>query len=140
EVLQRVARQALASANLAPADVDVVVAGANGLGWQDQAEALALQNLLAKNERFSVTAVKGTIGEIYGASGLFQTLAAVCMIEHGVIPPTLGGARERLAPAPVRGLLREVRSWSRSRSGTALLLAQDLFGSTSAVVLRGCGE
>ena len=140
EVLQRVARQALASAGLLPADVDVVVAGANGLDWQDQAEALALQDLLAKNERFSVTAVKGTIGEIYGASGLFQTLAAVCMIEHGVIPPTLGGARERLAPAPVRGLLREVRSWSRSRSGTALLLAQDLFGSTSAVVLRGCGE
>jgi 3-oxoacyl-[acyl-carrier-protein] synthase II len=139
-VLRRTALQALDAADLSPEDVDVVIAGASGLRAQDQAEALALHDLLANNTRVSVTAIKGTLGETYGASGLFQALAAVCMIDCGIVPPTVG--RERQCPVlpPVNGLSRVARIWPESKRGTTLLLAQDIYGSTSAVVLRGCQE
>jgi len=135
-VLQRTARQALDAAGVSLADVDVVVSGAGGLREQDQVEALALRELLG-NSRAAITAVKGTLGESYGASGLFQTLAAVSMIDRGLIPPTVAGNH----PHPsLRGVVTEARPWPTSKTGTVLLLAQDLFGSISAVVLRGCQD
>jgi 3-oxoacyl-[acyl-carrier-protein] synthase II len=139
-VLIRTAKQALGAAGLTAEDVDVVIAGASGLQSQDQAEALALRALLIENPHACVVGVKGTLGETYGASGLFQALAAVCIIEHGIVPPTVGSAGQRFATHPVNGLLTEARTWSKSKQGTVLLLAQDLFGSTSAVVLKGCHE
>lgn len=139
-VLKRTAQQALDAASVSAEDLDVVVAGASGLRVQDQAEALALSDLLAKNTRVSITAIKGTLGEAYGASGLFQTLAAVCMLDGGIVPPTVGGTRREQAQQSVKGLLTETRNWSASKQGTTLLLAQDLFGSTSAIVLRGYQE
>jgi 3-oxoacyl-[acyl-carrier-protein] synthase II len=138
--LRRVAQRALAAAELAPEDVDVIVAGASGQKAQDQAEALALHALLAENTRATVTAIKGTLGEAYGASGLFQAVVTVCMLDRGLVPPTAGGKRRRPIAPTVNGLLTEARAWPESKHGTALLLAQDLFGSTSAVVLRGCQE
>lgn len=137
--LKRAGQQALEAAGVSPEDVDVVVAGASGLRAQDQAEALALHGLFGHNTRVAVTAIKGTLGETYGASGLFQALAAVCMLDGGVVPPTVGRACQRSATALVNGLVvNEARPWPESRRGTTLLLAQDLFGSTSAVVLLGC--
>ena len=82
-VLQRVAQQALDAASLSLDAIDVVVAGASGQQAQDQAEALALHKLLVENTHASVVAMKGTLGETYGASGLFQTLAATCMLDRG---------------------------------------------------------
>ena len=136
--LRRAARQALDAAGVSPESVDVVLAGASGLRAQDQAEALALHDLFAHHTGVSVTAIKGTLGETYGASGLFQALAAVCMIDCGIIPPTAGRTHQRCATSSVNGLLTEASAWPESKRGTTLLLAQDLFGSTSAVVLRGC--
>ncbi|BCL84237.1 beta-ketoacyl-[acyl-carrier-protein] synthase II [Ktedonobacteria bacterium brp13] len=138
-VLARTARQALKAAGLSPEDVDVVVSGANGLQEQDQVEALALHTLFAHNTHVCVTAIKGTLGETYGASGLFQTLAAVYMLDSGLVPPTIEGAHHHTT-ARVDGLLTKVHAWPESKQGTTLLLAQDIFGSTSAVVLRGCQE
>lgn len=138
--LCRVAQQALAAAKLAPEDVHVVVAGASGQREQDQAEALALHDLLAENTRASVTAIKGTLGEAYGASGLFQAVAAICMLNYGLVPPTAGSKHRRPATPAVHNLLTEACAWPASQEGTALLLGQDLFGSTTAVVLQGCRE
>ena len=137
-VLQRTACQALDAAGVSPEQIDVVVSGASGLKAQDQAEALALCGLLAQNTHASITAIKGTLGESYGASGLFQALAAVCMIDHGFLVPTVVRNEQSSAILPVKGLLTEARPWSGNKQGTVLLLTQDLFGSTSAVVLRGC--
>lgn len=135
--MKRTAHQALDAAGILAEDIDIVIAGASGLQSQDHAEALALQDLLANNQQVSVTAIKGTLGETYGASGLFQTLAAVCMIDRGIVPPTAVKDAQRFTSPPFNGLLTEARTLSKSRQGTTLLLAQDLFGSTSAVVLRG---
>lgn len=139
-VLKRTAQRALAQAGLCPQAVDVVVAGASGLKQQDQAEALALRELLADHAGASVVAVKGVVGESYGASGLFQTLAATCMLDRGCIPPATSNNEELDIIHEIREFLAGGRSWPGSRGGVVLLLAQDLFGSTSAVVLRGCQD
>jgi 3-oxoacyl-[acyl-carrier-protein] synthase II len=140
-VLFRTAKQALTMAGVLPAQLDVVISGASGLKAQDLAEALALQNLLEENPAAVVTAVKETLGESYGASGLFQALAAVYMLNQGLVPAAPRGVSQgsqRLTGFPGKGLLTETHLWSGKKRRTALLLAQDLFGSTSAVVLRGC--
>lgn len=139
-ILRRTAAKALDAAGLSTEDIDVVVAGANGLRAQDQVEALALRDLLANNKHVVVTAIKGTLGETYGASGLFQALAAVYMIDRGLVPPTREAKRQGAATPNVPGLLTEEMIWPESQRGNALLLTQDLFGSTSAVVLRGCQD
>lgn len=138
--LRRTARQALDVAGLPPQAIDVVVAGASGLKRQDQAEALALRELLAENTGAAVVAVKATLGESYGASGLFQALAATCMLDRGSILPGMSGIDELDILREVKGVLAGARSWPESKAGTVLLLAQDLFGSTSAIVLRGCQD
>lgn len=132
-VLKRTARQALDIAGVSPTELDVIVSGASGLQSQDQAEALALRELLVENTHVSVTAIKGTLGECYGASGLFQALAAVYMLERGLVPPTIGGGYQSTL---VKGLSTDTHILPENKQRTALLLAQDLFGSTSAVVLR----
>lgn len=137
-VLLRTTRRALEQAAISPSEIDVVLAGASGLPAQDQAEAEALRALLDNNTHATITAIKGTIGETGAANGAFQALIALCMLEHGVIPPTASG--QSLADLPGSGLCTEARSWPDSARGTLLLLAQDLFGSTSAVVLRACGK
>lgn len=136
-VLRRTARQALEAAGLSAQDVDVVVAGASGFRAQDQAEAQALNDLLKEKQEICVTAIKGTVGEAYGASGLFQALASVCMLNRGLVPPTRSEEETRATEPLLNGLLTTACTWSASKQGTTLLLAQDLFGSTSAVVLRG---
>ncbi|HEY0754200.1 MAG TPA: beta-ketoacyl synthase N-terminal-like domain-containing protein [Ktedonobacteraceae bacterium] len=137
-VLRRTALQALQASGLSSEDVDVVVSGANGLPEQDQAEAQVLQQLLAENPRVQVTAIKGTLGETYGAGGMFQTLAAICMFEHGLVPPTVSHERAASSLATsLRTTQTTAGSWPENAPGVALLLSQDLFGSTSAVVLRG---
>ncbi|MGH2509529.1 MAG: beta-ketoacyl synthase N-terminal-like domain-containing protein, partial [Ktedonobacteraceae bacterium] len=138
QTLKRTALQALSAGHLTSGDVNVVVSGASGLAEQDQAEALALHSLLADNPGAYVTAVKGTLGESYGASGIFQVLSAVGMFNRGIVPPTLGLKNQSSAVPLLPGLSVEARTWSGSPRGTALLTSQDLFGSTSAVVLRGC--
>ncbi len=137
-VLRKTAQQALAAAGLTPDDLDVVVCGANGYRNQDQAEALALRELLAHNPSACITTIKATLGETYGASGLFQALAAVSMLERGIVLPNPGATSQSLLPG--NELHSEARPWAQSKQGTVLLLEQDLFGSTSAVVLRGCQQ
>ncbi|HET8912220.1 MAG TPA: beta-ketoacyl synthase N-terminal-like domain-containing protein [Ktedonobacteraceae bacterium] len=134
-VLQRTARQALEAAGVSADEIDVVVSGANGLKGQDQAEALALRDLLAHNAHVSIAPVKGILGESYGASGLFQTLAAVCMMKHDLI---VAAARKNdfLLTSATNETFTKALPWPENTQGTVLLLAQDLFGSASAIVLR----
>lgn len=139
-VLHRTAHRALERAGVSPSEVDVVLAGAGGLPAQDQAEASALRTLLGNDTHAAITAIKGAIGETGGANGAFQALMSLCMLEHGTIPPTATASGQPLAELPGSGLCTDARPWPNSAHGTLLLLAQDLFGSTSAVVLRACGK
>ncbi|MEU3277424.1 ketosynthase chain-length factor [Streptomyces antibioticus] len=135
EGLAQAIRGALAEADCAPEEIDVVFADALGVPAADRAEALAITDVLgAHGRRVPVTAPKTGIGRGYGAAPVLDTAAAVLAMEDGVVPPTpnvfdichdLDLVIGRARPAEAR---------------TALILSRGLMGSNAALVLRHGAE
>ncbi|MET9058889.1 MULTISPECIES: ketosynthase chain-length factor [Streptomyces] len=135
EGLAQAIRGALAEADCAPEEIDMVFADALGVPAADRAEALAITDVLgAHGRRVPVTAPKTGIGRGYGAAPVLDTAAAVLAMEDGVVPPTpnvfdichdLDLVTGRARPAEAR---------------TALILSRGLMGSNAALVLRHGAE
>ncbi|MGW5639943.1 beta-ketoacyl synthase N-terminal-like domain-containing protein, partial [Streptomyces sp. NPDC003832] len=89
EGLAQAVRVALAEADCAPEEIDVVFADALGVPAADRAEALALADALgAHASRVPVTAPKSGFGRAYSAAPVLDAATAVLAMEHGLIPPT----------------------------------------------------
>jgi minimal PKS chain-length factor (CLF/KS beta) len=135
EGLAHAIRGALAEADCAPEEIDVVFADALGVPAADRAEALAIADALgAHGTRVPVTAPKTGIGRAYCGAPLLDTAAAVLAMEHGQIPPTpnvfdvchdLDVVTSDARPAELR---------------TALILSRGLMGSNAALVVRRGGD
>ncbi|MFF3560079.1 ketosynthase chain-length factor [Streptomyces sp. NPDC002574] len=131
EGLARAIRDALAEAQCAPEDIDVVFADALGTVEADRAEVLALGDALGPwAARVPVTAPKTGTGRAYCGAPVLDVAAAVLALRHGVVPPTpnvtdichdLDLVIGRPRPADLR---------------TALVLSRGLMGSNSALVVR----
>ncbi|MEK7706214.1 MAG: beta-ketoacyl-ACP synthase [Myxococcota bacterium] len=80
-------REALASADLTPQDVDYVNAHATGTEIGDIAEAQATASILG--DRVPVSSTKGYVGHTLGACGAIESIFALLMIQHGFVAPTL---------------------------------------------------
>ncbi|WP_040951505.1 beta-ketoacyl-[acyl-carrier-protein] synthase family protein [Gorillibacterium massiliense] len=128
--LIRAIRQSLQISGLDTPDIQGIFSGANGYIPQDAAEAEAFAALLGKAD-VPATAVKGTLGEMYGASGIFQCIAALGAMERNTLPPTIGVEDQHGAVH----LSAKPQEWSLSHGAAALLTAQDLCGSASAVLI-----
>ena len=80
---------ALAMANIPPADVDAILAHATGTRYNDAMEATAFRAVFGPRSP-AITGIKGVIGHTLGAAGLIETAIACRMLADQTIPPMAG--------------------------------------------------
>ena len=81
--------RAIQSAGLAPDDMDVIQAAANGGKNPDLVETEACRRLFESAKKPFMTSIKGAVGESFSSGGIRAAALALSMKE-GKVPPTLG--------------------------------------------------
>lgn len=84
------ADQAISRAGLAPRDIDLIMAHGDGDGEGDRHEIRAMEQFFAASgaaPRFFSS--KAALGDCVAGATLLDMVLAVCILEHGIVPPTL---------------------------------------------------
>lgn len=91
DAMRRAVGAALADAETRPEEIDALALSASGSPAGDRAEALGLGAALGDRAgEVDVTAVKGALGEGFGASGAFQATVLLEAFSRRVLPGTVG--------------------------------------------------
>jgi 3-oxoacyl-[acyl-carrier-protein] synthase II len=80
-------REALASAELSPGDIDYISAHGTATRHGDEVEAKAIAEVFG--DTVPVSSLKGYIGHTLGASGALELIVSLASMKNGVIYPTL---------------------------------------------------
>ena len=130
--LVRAMRLAIEDAGIAPDDVDVVYAAANGTIPLDRVEVKGIREVFGGRD-VPVTSIKGAIGE-FGAAGAGSAAAAILCGRQGVIAPTVG-FRTPAEDCPVR-VVPSATPLPKPGGGIALINSFASGGTNFSVVLR----
>jgi minimal PKS chain-length factor (CLF/KS beta) len=132
-VLRAAIEQALADAEVTPADVDVVFADAAGVPAADQVEIDILAEVFGPRG-VPVTAPKTLIGRVYAGGPALDVVCALLAIRDQVVPPM------RVLDPTLDLPLDLVTETRPATVRTALILARGYGGFTSALVVRAVPE
>ncbi len=127
-------RRALTKAGISPDEVDYISAHATSTPEGDPAELQGFRTTFGDHiSKVSITATKSSIGHTLGAAGAIGTVATICAMRHGCIPPTLNlhdptPAAEGMDLTPLTARQRSVE--------TGLINAFGFGGQNSALIFR----
>lgn len=128
--LRKAIELALADADLAPSEVDVVLADAAADPGLDRTEAEAIAAVFGPRG-VPVTAPKTMTGRLYSGAAPLDLGTALLAMAEGLIPPTVN-----VAPDPALALDLVLDTPRPARLRTALVLARGHGGFNSAMAVR----
>ncbi len=107
--------EALASADLTPADIDYIEAHGTGTALGDAAELAALQQVF-RGQSLLIGSVKTNLGHLDRAAGVTNLIKAALALRNDEIPPTLNlsAPNQQLAAGDAQlEVVTRLRAWPR---------------------------
>lgn len=85
-----VMKNALEDANMKPEEIDYINVHGTATPRGDTAELFGIKDVFGDHAyKMNISATKSMTGHLLGAAGAVETLAVICAIQNGVIPPTI---------------------------------------------------